>query len=94
MAGDLGQRRVLQVGQPGAVLVDRRQEEVPQAALARLRLELLDDRRGAPPVIGLLDLLAEARLRGVHALVHEREQPLAQLQRRGVEGEVHDAPSR
>jgi hypothetical protein len=94
VAGDLGQRRVLQVGQPRAVLVDRRQEEVPEAALARLRLERFDDRWGAPPVIGLLDLLAEALLRRVDALVHEREQPLAQLQRRGVEGEVHDLASR
>ena len=47
-AGDLGERRVLQVGEPGAAVVDRRQEQVPQAALARLRLELLDHRRRAP----------------------------------------------
>ena len=33
---------------PAPLLVDRRQEQVPQAALARLRLELLDHGRRAP----------------------------------------------
>jgi hypothetical protein len=73
------------------VLVGRRQEQVPQAALARPLLELLDHRRRAPRLAGG-DLLAEARLRRVHVLVHEREQLLAQREGRGVEREVHAAP--
>ena len=35
-AGDLGQRRVLQVGQPGAVLVGRGRNRFHRPALARL----------------------------------------------------------
>ena len=42
-AGQLRDRGVLQLRQAGL----RGQEQVPQAALARLRLELLDDRRHA-----------------------------------------------
>jgi len=56
--------------------------KVPQPAFAGARLEPFDDRWGTPPVIGLLDLLAESPLGRVHALVHERQEPLAQLDRR------------
>ena len=63
-ARQLGQRRVLQVGQPGAAVPG--QEQVPQAPLARLRLELLHHRRPAPGVaVRLLGhLLREGGLRG------------------------------
>ena len=48
VAGQLGERGVLQVGQPGAVGVLLGQEEVPEPELAGLGLELLEDRRLRP----------------------------------------------
>ena len=71
------------------MLVGGRQEQVPQSLRPRLELELLDDRRGAPRVGRLGDLVAEALLRRVDELVHEREQAFAQLDRRAIEREVH-----
>ena len=44
LAHELAQRRVLEVGQPGAEL-GVGEEQVPEAAVARLGLELLHDRR-------------------------------------------------
>ena len=89
-AGDLGQRRVLQVGQA------RRRARGSAAGTgstgrARAPATLSSSITGGVPhgSSARSHLLAEARLRRVHALVHEREQPLAQLQRGGVEGEVH-----
>src|SRR2546422_10611133 len=46
-AHDLAERGVLEVREPGTAPA-LREEEVPEAALARLRLQLLDD-RGDPP---------------------------------------------
>ena len=77
-AHDLGQRRVLDVRQPGAVLRVG-MEEVPQPAAARLRLELLHDRRIGVRVAGRAELLLEHRLGGIDALVHERVQALGEV---------------
>ena len=46
-AHHLAQRRVFEVGQPGAMFAFR-QEQIPQARFARLRLQLLDDRIDLP----------------------------------------------
>src|SRR5256885_9994727 len=51
--------RSLHVGQPGAVGMRAREEQVPQAAIARLRLELLQHRRGGPRVDSLRALPEE-----------------------------------
>src|SRR3546814_3079303 len=48
-----------------------RQEQVPQALRLRLRLQLGHDRRAAPAVARVVELLAEHRLGGVDVLVHE-----------------------
>ncbi len=88
-ARDLRQRRVLQVRQAGAVLVGAREEEVPESPPTRLGLELLHDRRRRPRVGGGMGLLPEARLRGVHAVVHEGEELPLQRLGRLVEREIH-----
>ncbi len=54
-AHDFAERRVSDVGQAGAVFAGR-QEQVPEALGARLRLQLLDE-RDRLPAIALLDLL-------------------------------------
>ena len=53
-AHDLAERRVLDVGQAGAVCA-LREKQIPQPGGARLRLQLFDDRRRLP-AIAVLDL--------------------------------------
>ena len=84
--GDLGDRRVLEVGEPGELVV----EEVPQLALAGLGLQLLEHRgvlvvvvaAGGPPLL-------VHRLGGEHVLAHEVPHPAADVLGSGGEGEVH-----
>src|SRR5206468_8892041 len=64
------ERRVLEIGQPGATLA-LRQEEIPEGALARLRLELLHDRGDLPASRSRVELLLEDLLVRVDVLVHE-----------------------
>src|SRR5205823_14611080 len=69
-AHDLAERRGLEVREPGTAPA-LREEEVPEAALARLRLQLLDD-RGDPPARRLrVELVVEDLLVRVDVLVHE-----------------------
>ena len=63
---------------PGAT-AGVRVEQVPQAALSRLRLELLDDRRLEVRVAGLTHLLVVDRLGRVDVRLHEVEQLGLQL---------------
>ena len=88
-AADLGERGVLQVGQPGAV--STRQEEVPQAAAARLGAELGDHRHRVPGPLVLepAELRVKDRLGRVDVAAHELEQRLAQILEPGVECELH-----
>src|SRR2546426_3624502 len=69
-AHDLAERRVLEIGQPGATLA-LRQEEIPEGALARLRLELLHDRGHLPASRPRAELVVEDLLVRVDVLVHE-----------------------
>ena len=64
---ELAQRRVLQVGEPGAVLA-LGEEQVPQAAGARLRLQLLHHRRVEVRIAGRRHLLRVHRLGRIDAL--------------------------
>ena len=68
---DLRQRRVVAVGQAGAVL-GVGQEHVPQPGLARAALQLLHDRRLVVRVAGLAQLALVDVLGRVDVLVHER----------------------
>ena len=83
-AEDLADRRVFEVGEAhravrvAAVAVGR-QEHVPQAALLRLGLALLQDGRELPAILGLLHLLLVDRLRRIDDLVHELEELLLQV---------------
>ena len=85
-AGDLGDRGVLQVGQPGQLVV----EQVPQPARAGLGLELLDHRRQAVVVVpalaapGVVD-----RLGGEHVFPHEVPHPAGDVLGLGRQREVH-----
>ena len=93
MPGDLGQRGVLEIGQPGALGMAGK-EEVPQPPTAGFGLELLDDGRPPPRVPGprhRLGLLGEDRLGREDVLGHEGEQPLAPFLRAVVVREVHGA---
>ncbi len=85
--GDLGERRVLEVRQPGAVLLVG-QEEVPEALRARFDLQLLDDRRHDMRV-ALASLARIDRLGRVDVLVHEARELLLQRERAFGVGEVH-----
>jgi hypothetical protein len=89
-AGDLGQRGVLEVGQPGAVFGSR-EEQVPEAALAGRGPELVQHRRGRPRerVVHRRELVVEDLLGRLDLCRHEVEQLLLQLLRAGVEREVH-----
>ncbi len=90
-AAELGERRVLQLGQPGL----RGQEEVPQTALAGLELELLDHRRDEVVVgAGLFAVSVVRRLGREDLVLHELHQGGVELDGlrggRGVGG-VHPA---
>ena len=85
-AGQLGQRRVLQVRQPRL----GGQEQVPQPALLGQRLELLDDRRHRVVVGARLVAVAVVfLLGGEDELGHESGQPLVVVLRLGRHREVH-----
>ena len=73
-SGDLRERRVLQVGQPGAVLAG--QEEVPQPLGPGRRAKFREHRDGGPrpAVLQCGELLVEHRLGRVDVGVHELEQ--------------------
>src|SRR6185437_10519522 len=88
-AGDLRERRVLQVGQPGAVLA--RQEQVPQPARPRLGAQFTQHRRlgPGPAVVERGELLAERGLGRVDRALHEVEQRGSQFLGSRVEAEVH-----
>ena len=100
-AHDLGQRGVLQVGEPRTVWAGRvgraaavrppGEEQIPQPRLTGLRLQVEQERHAAPcPAVGQrIDLLEVGALLGVDVRVHERRQALAIGLRRGVEREVH-----
>src|SRR5262249_18789755 len=66
---DLAQRRVLEVGEPGAPLAIG-EEEVPQTLLASPNLQLLDERSGLPPVT-LSQFPGVTVLVRVNVLIHE-----------------------
>ncbi len=85
---DLGERRVVAVGEPGAVLVVG-QEHVPQPALARQPLQLLHHGRLVMRVAGLAQLALVDLLRRVDVLVHERRQALLEVRTTLAWLEVH-----
>ena len=89
-AHDLGQRGVVEVGQARpstAVLWGRNRFHSPR--VPGLRLQLLEDGRVAVGVASLRHLLAVDGLGGDDALVHEAQQLVAELGRRGGQSEVH-----
>ena len=65
------------------------QEQVPQAALARLGFQLLHHRGPRPRVLGLGNLLGGNGFCRVDVFVHEGQQFPAQLLGACVEREVH-----
>jgi hypothetical protein len=87
--GELGDGRVLEVGQARTVLGGV--EEVPESLGLRLGTDLHDDRRERPRVVGdgLLDLLLEHLLGGVDLGLHEGRDLLDQRGRLLVVSEVH-----
>ena len=91
-AGDLGQRCVVEVGQALGPLGAMGQEQVPQAPVARLALEHLDDRRVVVGVARGGHLVAVDLLGRPHVAVHEVEQPRLQVLGRRAECEVHEIP--
>ncbi len=90
-AHDLGQGRVLQVGQPGAVL-GVGQEEVPEALGAGPPLQLVDNLGEVVRVAGGGGLLLGQSLVGVDVAVHEGEQSIAQGVDLGGVSEVQCIP--
>ena len=78
--GELGQRRVLEVGQAGAG-ADVRQEEVPQAAPRGPWPSAPPSPAASSTARTGCDLLVETTLGRIDVLVHEREQLVAQLDR-------------
>jgi hypothetical protein len=76
----IGQGRVLDVGQAGRGVTFGvvGEPQVPEPLIARTGLELLHDRRVKVRLTGLGDLLVVHLLGGVHVLVHERQQLLAE----------------
>jgi hypothetical protein len=88
-AHDLGQRRVLGVAEAGTPLLVR-VEKVPEAALVRLGLELLEDRRVEVRVAAVGHLLRVDGLGRVDALVHERLDALHVVLGAVGQLEVHD----
>ena len=83
-AGQLGERRVLQVGQPGAPVAVRH-EEVPQPLGAGLLLQLRHHRRQRVRVGGLGELPVVHGSAGIDVLVHEGPQPVLQFARCAAE---------
>ena len=88
---DLGERGVVAVGEPGAVL-GVGQEHVPQPPLARARLELLHDRRLAVRVAGLAQLALVHGLGREDVLLHEGVEALFEVEAAGAGLEVHRSP--
>ncbi|GAA1037337.1 hypothetical protein GCM10009557_50530 [Virgisporangium ochraceum] len=84
----LAQRRVLQVGEAAAE-PGVGQEQVPQAGLAGLLFQVLDDGRAGPRVGLRRDLLIEHRLGRIDVLGHEVGELLVQFRGAFVEAEVH-----
>ncbi len=87
-AHELAQRRVVEVGQPGAESVVRK-EEVPQTTLAGFELEVLHDRRVEVGIARLAHLRVVDVGCRVDAGVDELLQRRAQLDCLGAELEVH-----
>ncbi len=90
-AHDLAQRRVFEVGEPGAE-VGFRQEQVPQARRARLGLQCLHDLRRDPRIAApsvLLHLGGEHGFRRVDVLVHEARDARGEVLHFGRVLEVH-----
>ncbi len=90
----LGQRGVLDVGEPRALdaaadLGAAGQEEVPEALRARLRLQLLDGGVHDPRVRAREELAVVGLLAGRNLALDERAQALQQLARAGGVLKVH-----
>jgi hypothetical protein len=77
-AGQLGQGRIVEVVEAVRPLGLVRQEEVPQAEVARLGLQLLHDRRTVMRVPGVGDRLLVGVLGGEHLVAHERGEPVVE----------------
>jgi hypothetical protein len=91
-AHHLAQRRVLEVGEAGAVTA-LGQEEVPEPGRARLALQLLDDRRDLPAIgAERAHLLVVGLLVGVDVLVHEARELLERELGLVAVGEIHGGP--
>ena len=85
---DLAERRVLQIGQAGAVFAVR-QEQVPEAVGSRLLLQRLDD-GGRLPAIAGGNFRLEARFVRIDVRVHECGETRLQLLHLRWELEVHE----
>ena len=93
LAHDLGQRRVVEVGEALGRAFALRQEQVPQPGGAGARLQLVDQADALPRIAGAavgLDLGLETALVREDPLVEERLQASAQRDGAGRWGEVHD----
>src|ERR1700736_5032920 len=89
--GDLGQRRVLNVGESRTEALVRH-EQVPQPAPASLRLELLHHRRDAMRHRGWRELAPVPLLGRAHTLVEKDPQLVLELAHPWRLGEVHRQP--
>ena len=87
---DLAQRRILEVGQPGAVL-QLGQEQVPQLLGAGLLLQFLENSGWLPAAAGI-ELLLVALLVGIDVPVHEGGELLLQRHDLGRVLEIHGCP--
>jgi len=85
---DLGERRVVAVGQPRAVL-GVGQEHVPQPGLAGALLQLLDDGRLVMGIAGVTELALVHRLCGIDVLLHEGVEALFEFRGALAWLEVH-----
>ena len=87
---DLGQRRVLQVRQAGAVLVRAGRNRFHRPRLLGPRPSAPRRSAGYPTALRRVAPARGTALGRIDELVHEREQALAQLDRLLIKREVHD----
>jgi hypothetical protein len=89
-AQDLGQRRILGIGQPRTPVRVRR-EQIPQPTTPGLGLELVEDRGVKLAIVRRAHLLGVDGLGGVDHLLHERRHALLVVHATSGQREIHEA---
>ena len=88
-AGDLGERRVVEVRQALGPLGAVGEEQVPEAACSRFGLQVLDDLRVTVRVAECRHLLLVDRFGGVDPFVHEGKKAFLQGAGNVAQLEIH-----